>query len=239
MDGWLTSYSAPGQMASARGYYVLYPNYRSSTGRGVAFSKLGQGDPANGEFTDIMDGIKFLVDQGLVDPKRVGITGGSYGGYLSCWAATKWSDHFAAAVSLVGVTDQISKRGCTDIPREDYLVHWKLWTEDNIQLVWDRSPLAHVIGAHTPLLLAHGRDDPRVSPTQALELYRALKTRTQTPVRLVWYAKEGHGNQTRSARLDYCLRMMEWFDHFLLRGEKTLPGVDPNYADAVHPEPTK
>ena len=233
MNGWLTSYSNPGQVAAAKGYYVLYPNYRSSTGRGVAFAKLGQGDLANGEFTDILDGIDALIAKGLVDKTKVGITGGSYGGYLSAWAATKWTDRFAASVVFVGVTDQVSKRLCTDIPMEDYLVHWRIWTDENVALVWDRSPIAHAKGSKTPTLICHGKDDPRVHPSQSLELYRTLKTRGAAPVRLVWYPGEGHGNQNRASRLDYSLRQMAWFDHFLMNGGKDLPPGEVGYGEGA------
>lgn len=240
MNGWLTGYSQPGQVAAGKGWYVLYPNYRSSTGRGVLFSQLGQGDLAGGEFTDIVDGIDHLVAQGLVDESKVGITGGSYGGYLSAWAATKWTARFAAAVVFVGISDQVSKRLCTDIPMEDYLVHWRMWTDENHALVWDRSPIAHALGSKTPTLICHGKDDPRVHPSQSLELYRSLKNRGAAPVRLVWYPGEGHGNQMRASRLDYSLRMLAWFDHFLAKGGKELPLAEMDYGeDAAAPASRK
>ena len=88
-NGWLSGYSQPGQAAAARGYAVFYPNYRASTGRGVAFSKLNHGRPAAEEFDDLVDGVDHLVSIGLVDADRVGITGGSYGGYASAWGATR------------------------------------------------------------------------------------------------------------------------------------------------------
>src|SRR5690606_29320906 len=113
-NGWLTSYSRPGQTAAARGFAVFYPNYRGSTGRGVEFSKLGQADYAGKEFDDLVDSVRHLVEMGLVDAARVGITGGSYGGYASAWAATKLTEHFAASVMFVGISDLISKQGTTD-----------------------------------------------------------------------------------------------------------------------------
>ncbi|MCA9150121.1 MAG: S9 family peptidase, partial [Planctomycetales bacterium] len=76
-NGWVTSYSSPGQVGAARGFAVFYPNYRGSTGRGVAFSKLGQADAAGKEFDDLIDGVDHLIEMGLVDRQRVGITGGS------------------------------------------------------------------------------------------------------------------------------------------------------------------
>lgn len=87
-NGWLTSHSNPGQTAAARGFAVFYPNYRGSTGRGVAFSKMGQGDFAGKEFSDLVDAVDHLVASGLVNRDRVGITGGSYGGYATAWGAT-------------------------------------------------------------------------------------------------------------------------------------------------------
>jgi len=136
-------------------------------------------------------------------------------------------------VVFVGVTDQVSKRLCTDIPMEDYLVHWRIWTDENVALVWDRSPIAHAKGSKTPTLICHGKDDPRVNPAQSLELYRTLKTRGAAPVRLVWYPGEGHGNQNRSSRLDYSLRQMAWFDHFLMNGGKDIPPGEVEYGEGA------
>ncbi|KKL21848.1 hypothetical protein LCGC14_2441340, partial [marine sediment metagenome] len=82
-NGWVTYYSRPGQVAAARGFAVFYPNYRGSTGRGVEFSKLGQADAAGKEFDDLVDAVDHLAEIGLVDRDKVGITGGSYGGYAS------------------------------------------------------------------------------------------------------------------------------------------------------------
>jgi len=87
-NAWLSAYSQPAQVAAAQGYAVFFPNYRSSTGRGVAFSKLGFGRPGMEEFDDVVDGVDHLIDIGLVDRDKVGITGGSYGGYASAWGAT-------------------------------------------------------------------------------------------------------------------------------------------------------
>ena len=143
-NGWLTSYSRPGQVAAARGFAVFYPNYRGSTGRGVDFSKLGQADAAGKEFDDLIDGIDHLVASGLVDTERVGITGGSYGGYASAWGATYYSERFAASVMFVGISDNVSKLGTTDIPEEMYLVHHRkrLWEDWDYFL--ERSPIRHV-----------------------------------------------------------------------------------------------
>ncbi|MDT8324862.1 MAG: S9 family peptidase, partial [Bacteroidota bacterium] len=225
-NGWVTSYGNWGQVAAARGYFVFMPNYRASTGRGVAFSKMGLGDLAGKEFTDVLDGIDALVENGFVDEKRVGIGGGSYGGYFSAWAATRHSARFAASVVFVGVSNQISKRNTTDIPYEDYYVHWGIWTHEDVEKVWDRSPVKWALGSTTPTLILHGKDDPRVHPSQSLELYRSLKLHGEAPVRLVWYPGEGHGNRRNPARLDYIMRTMDWFDHYLQGDGQGMPPAE-------------
>ncbi len=214
-DGWLTTYSLPGQVAAARGFAVFYPNYRGSTGRGVVFSKLSQGDPAGREFDDLVDGVDFLISKGIVDRQKVGVTGGSYGGYATAWCSTRYSERFAAGVMFVGISDKISKVGTTDIPDEEYYVHalkrpWEMWS-----FLLERSPIFHAAEGRTPLLILHGTDDPRVNPGQSRELYRHLKLRGQAPVRLVLYPGEGHGNRKAAARLDYQHRMLRWFEHYL------------------------
>lgn len=214
-NGWSTSYGNPGQVAAAMGYAVFYPNYRGSTGRGVAFSKLGQGDPAGREFDDLIDAVDHLVAMGLVDKNKVGITGGSYGGYATAWCSTYYSERFAAGVMFVGISDKLSKSGTTDIPNEEMLVHALARPWDDWKHFLERSPIYHVQKARTPLLIMHGKDDPRVPPSQSAELFRHLKTLNQTPVRLVWYPGEGHGNRKAAAKYDYNLRMMQWFDHYL------------------------
>lgn len=234
-NGWLTSYSRPGQVAAARGFAVFYPNYRGSTGRGVEFSKLGQADAAGKEFDDLVDGVDHLIQMGLVDQKRVGITGGSYGGYASAWGATYYSERFAASVMFVGISDNVSKLGTTDIPEEMYLVHHRkrLWED------WDyflqRSPIRHVQKNQTPTLILHGKSDPRVHPSQSLELYRHLKTLQQAPVRLVLYEGEGHGNRKAAARLDYHLRMLRWMEHYLQGPGGEPPAMEVDYDEAMAP----
>jgi dipeptidyl aminopeptidase/acylaminoacyl peptidase len=228
-NGWLTSYSLPGQMATGRGYAVFYPNYRGSTGRGLAFAMSSQADLAGKEFDDIVDGVDYLIAQGIVDSARVGVTGGSYGGYATAWMSTRYSHRFAAGVMFVGISNNLSKWGTSDIPNELYLVHsrTRFWESDAKWLDYlRRSPVYHVEQARTPLLIIHGAEDTRVHPSQSLELYRHLKVRRpEVPVRLILYPGEGHGLLRSAARLDYSLRMMSWFDHFLLRRERGLPSL--------------
>jgi dipeptidyl aminopeptidase/acylaminoacyl peptidase len=138
---------------------------------------------------------------------------------------------------FVGISDNLSKLGTTDIPEEMYLVHHRkrLWED------WDyflsRSPIRHVQKNRTPTLILHGKNDPRVHPSQSLELHRHLKTLGQAPVRLVLYPGEGHGNRRAAARFDYHLRMLRWMEHYL-QG----PGGDPppftlDYAKQLGEEP--
>lgn len=228
-NGWLTAYSRPGQLLAARGFAVFYPNYRGSTGRGIDFAKLSQGDPAGKEFDDLVDAVDHLIEQGLVDRNRVGITGGSYGGYASGWGATYYSERFAASVMFVGISNKISKVGETDIPNEEMYAH-------ALQRVWDdwdkylkRSPIYHAGKSRTPTLILHGDSDPRVHPSQSMELYRHLKLRSKAPVRLVFYKGEKHGNRRAASRYDYSVRMLRWMEHYLMGPGGAAPPYEVDY----------
>ena len=229
-NGWLTGYSAPGQVAAARGFAVLHPNYRGSTGRGVAFSKTSQAAAAGPEFDDLIDGVDHLIARGLVDGEKVGITGGSYGGYASAWGATYYSERFAAAIPFVGISNAISKMGTTDIPREMYDVHHRKWLWDDWEYFAQASPIRYVTRNRTPTLILHGKEDPRVHPGQSLELYRQLDLVGQAPVRLVLYPGEGHGNARSAARLDYALRTLRWMEHYLQGPGGRPPDAEIDYA---------
>jgi len=224
-DGWMTAYSRPGQLAAAQGYAVFYPNYRGSTGKGVDYSKLGQNDYAGKEFDDLVDLKNHLVNIGLVNEKKVGITGGSYGGYASAWGATKLTKHFAASVMFVGISNQLSKFGTTDISNEMHLVHARSYPWDKWQWYLERSPIYWVEQSETPLLIMHGKADPRVHPAQSMEMYRYMKVRGKT-VRLVYYPGEGHGNKRAAAKYDYSLRLMRWMDNYLKHDNKPMPAHD-------------
>jgi len=229
-NGWMSSYGRPAQALAGQGYLVVYPNYRGGTGRGVEFSKLGQHAYAAAEFDDIVDAKQHLVEAGLADSERTGITGGSYGGYASMWAASALSEHFAAAVAFVGISDQISKFGTTDIPTEMFNVHSRAWPWEDWMWMLERSPIFHSDKVRTPLLIMHGDKDPRVHPSQSLEMYRYVKVRTDTPVRLVYYPGEGHGNRNTAAQYDYALRLERWMNHFLKEQADALPPYEIDHA---------
>ena len=214
-NGWLTGYAEPGQLGAARGFAVFYPNYRGSTGRGVAFSKSSQSDAAGKEFDDLVDAVDHLVAAGVADRAKVGVTGGSYGGYATAWCSTRYSDRFAAGVMFVGISDMVSKAGTTDIPNEEYLVHSRKRAWEDWQYKLERSPIYYADKSHTPLLILDGKDDTRVHPSQSLVLYRYLKALDHAPVRLVYYPGEQHGNRRAASRYDYNLRMIQWFEQYL------------------------
>lgn len=224
-QGWLTSYSDLGQVGASRGFFVFYPNYRGSTGRGVAFAKSSQGDMAGAEFDDIVEGVDQLTAVGIADDNRVGVAGASYGGYAAAWLSTRYTERFAAGVMLAGASNNISKWGTSDIPRELYLVHMRRHVWEDYKHYLKRSPIYYAGQTKTPLLIATGKDDTRVHPGQSRELYRHIKSRTDTPVRLVLYPGEGHGLSRSTAQLDYNLRMLRWLEKHM--NDKTLnPGSE-------------
>jgi len=228
-NGWLSRYANPGQVYCARGYGVLFSNYRGSTGRGIEFAGSAYGDPAGLEFEDVVDGIDHLIAEGLVDGDRVGVTGGSYGGYATYWLTTFHTDRFAAGVGMVGVSDLVSKRFLTDIPYEDQYVHMGKPVRESWDLMFERSPIRYADKSRTPLLILHGEKDTRVHPSQSQELYRAMKMAGHPSVRLIWYPGEGHGNRKRWGRSDFVHRSLAWFNHYLMDGaawDGPMPAVD-------------
>lgn len=235
-NGWQTAYSKPGHVAAGQGYAVFLPNYRGSTAYGVDFAKQHQGRYTDPEFRDIVDAKHALAADGITDADRTGITGGSYGGYASAWGATYYSDEYAASVMFVGISDQTSKFGTTDIPYEMYNVHSTSWPWDDWQKMLEVSPIYHTDKARTPTLIMHGENDTRVDPSQSMELYRFIRVRQpDTPVRLVFFPGEGHGNRMATHRYDYNLRMMEWFDTYLKTGDRTaeMPAPRPQLAEGA------
>jgi dipeptidyl aminopeptidase/acylaminoacyl peptidase len=235
-NGWKTGYSNPGQVGAARGFAVFYPNYRGSTGRGVAFSKLGQGDPAGKEFDDLVDAVDHLVGIGLVDRAKVGVTGGSYGGYATGWLSTFHTERFAAGVMFVGISENLSRVGTTDIAKEEFHVHALERPWDDWQGFLTTSPVYHAAKSKTPLLILGGADDPRVHPSQSLTMYRYMKLHGKT-VRLVRYPGEQHGNRRAASRLDYNLRLMQWMEHYLKGPGGAMPPYEIDYTEPK-PAPT-
>ncbi len=224
--GWLSRYSTPGQVMAGKGYLVAYINYRASTGYGVDFGMEGFKDPAGKEFDDLADGIEYLVAEYGADKDRVGMAGGSYGGYASAWFATYYTDYVDAVCMFVGISDLISKRGTTDIPYEEMLVHSGKPLEEQWQMNLERSPIYWAHQSKTATLIYGGAADTRVHPSQSLELYRRMMMNDHPAVRLVQYPGEGHGNRMQPGRIDVLYRQMNWLDWYV-KDDKPLDGPMP------------
>lgn len=214
-NGWKSRYSTPGQVMAGKGYMVLYLNYRASTGYGVDFAMEGFMDPAGKEFDDIADAIDWAVREKGADPERVGMAGGSYGGYASAWFATYYTRYVKAVCMFVGISNSISKRGTTDIPYEELYVHSGEKLEEQWQLDLERSPVYWAHQSKTATLIYGGAADTRVHPSQSFELYRRMKMNDHPAVRLVQYPGEGHGNRKQVGQIDALHRQMEWLDWYV------------------------
>jgi len=225
-NGWMGRYSEPAQVLAGKGYVVFYPNYRASTGYGVEFAARGFGDPAGKEFDDIADGIDYLVAQGIADRDRIGLGGGSYGGFASAWFATYYTRYVKAVCMSVGLSDLISKHGTTDISLEELFVH----SGKRLDVMWDlalkRSPIYWAGQSKTATLIMGGLADTRVHPSQSLELYRHMKLSDHPAVRLVQYPGEKHGNSKQPGRIDVLYRTLDWYDWYV-RDAKPLDGPMP------------
>ena len=223
---WVTRYSEPGQVLAGKGYAVFYPNYRASTGYGVKFALEGYEDPAGKEFDDLADGIEYLIKEGIADRDRVGLGGGSYGGYASAWFATYYTKYVKAVCMFVGISNIISKRGTTDIAYEELYVH----SGQLLEKMWDinlkRSPVYWAHQSKTATLIMGGAADTRVHPAQSLELHRRMKMNNHPAVRLVQYPGEGHGNRKQPGQIDLLYRTLDWYDWYV-RDKKPLDGKMP------------
>jgi dipeptidyl aminopeptidase/acylaminoacyl peptidase len=225
-NGWVTRYSEPAQALAGKGYAVFLPNYRASTGYGLEFALAGYNDAAGKEFDDVADGIDYLVSTGLVDEARVGLMGGSYGGYAAAWFASYYTSKVKAVCMFVGISDLTSKRLTTDIPYEELYVHSGKKIEDMWQQSLERSPIFWAHQSKTAVLIIGGAADSRVHPSQSIEFYRILKMNDHPAARLVQYPGEGHGNAKQPGRTDCMYRAIDWFDWYV-KDAKPLDGPLP------------
>mgnify|MGYP001289388762 CR=1 FL=1 len=200
-----------GQALAARGYAVLLPNPRGSTGRGAAFTRANRYDFGGGDSQDIMAGVDYLIAEGIADPDRLGVCGWSYGGFMTAWVVGH-TDRFKAAVAGAPPTNWVSKIGTTDIgPANAWnigLVH------QEPDQVWERSPIRYVGKVKTPTLLVGGDADKRVPITQAQEFHWGLKG-AGVETELVIYPRQKHGFHERAHQLDLAQRVCDWFDRFV------------------------
>jgi dipeptidyl aminopeptidase/acylaminoacyl peptidase len=211
-------FNASVQLNAARGYATVAINPRGSSGYGQAFADGCVNNWGGGDYKDLMAGVDHvLATHASVDPDRLGVMGGSYGGFMTNWVITQ-TDRFKAAVSSASVSNLISFYA-TSLYQD--LVHAEFngypWDGSNFELLWKWSPLAHVGHVVTPTLFIHGEQDNDVHITQAEEMYTALRQR-KIEAALARYPREGHGFREPKHRLDGLERTLAWMDRFLMRG---------------------
>jgi dipeptidyl aminopeptidase/acylaminoacyl peptidase len=197
----------------AAGYAVFLPNYRGNAGWGQPFARLNIGDPGGAEFDDILAGIERCIAEGFADADRLGVTGASYGGYLTAWAVAT-TDRFKAAVMVSGISNQWSCHYSCNHDFGEFIVGGPLKEERFRRLAIERSPLFRLDKPTTPTLIIHGQDDRCTPLGQGQEFYSALRERG-VATELVVYPREGHGLRERSHRLEAWQRTLGWFDRYL------------------------
>lgn len=216
---WQDSIETWGQLLAARGYAVFYPNIRGSSGYGQKFIEMNRGDWGGGDYQDVIAGVKDLVDRGIADPKRLGIGGWSYGGYMSEWAITQ-TDMFKAAVSGAGLSNLISEYGTERGPSYDEWFYGLPYDPEKIAGFLNSSPFVHLKNVKTPTLILQGDADAVDPPGQSQELYRGLK-RYGVETELVTYPREPHGFHEEKHLLDRLNRILAWYDKHLKEGSPT------------------
>jgi dipeptidyl aminopeptidase/acylaminoacyl peptidase len=207
------AFNASFQAYAARGYAVLYLNPRGSSGYGQRFSDGTLREWGGGDFRDLMMGLdEALRTRAWIDADRLGVTGGSYGGFMTNWIITQ-TPRFKAAVSVASVSNLVSFYA-TSLYQD--LIHAEFggFPWDDFDLLWRWSPLRYVKAAQTSTLFLHGEQDNDVHITQAEEMYMALRRRGIDAV-LVRYPREGHGFREPRHRQDALERTLAWFDKYL------------------------
>ncbi|GAA3526724.1 hypothetical protein GCM10022222_07140 [Amycolatopsis ultiminotia] len=196
----------------SRGYAVLHPNPRGSSGRGQEFAEAVFGDPGGADTHDYLSGIDALVARGVADPQRIGVTGASYGGYLSAWLITQ-DRRFAAAAPIAPVTDWYSQHYTANIPFFDELLLADR-PQGTAGRYRERSPVTFADRVRTPTLLIAGAEDRCTPPGQATEFHRAVLM-AGVPSVCVIYPGEGHGIRSFPAIVDQGARLLDWFGRYL------------------------
>ncbi len=209
----LNNFSATVQVLAANGFAVLQPNFRGSTGKGLAFAQANKNTWGKGDYDDCMTGVDAMIASGVADPDRLGAFGWSYGGYMTMWLLTQ-TDRFKAVSPGAGISNVYSMYSQNDIQR--YL-RWFYsdqapWEATN--LYWGRSPMAHIKNVKTPTMILHGQVDTRVPLAQAQEFYMALKE-MNVPVEFVVYPRENHGFTEPRHQMDRVRRYVWFFSKYL------------------------
>ncbi|MGA8764183.1 MAG: S9 family peptidase [Candidatus Sulfotelmatobacter sp.] len=199
---------------SALGYFALCPNPRGSYGQGEAYAQGNVKDFGGGDYRDIMAGIDALSKEYPIDPKRLGIRGHSYGGYMAMWAETQ-TQRFAAAVAGAGLSDWLSYYGLNDI--DEWMIPFFGASVYDDPAVYAKSDPMHFVKAvKTPTLILVVDRDGEVPMEQSVEWWHALKG-MGVPTTLVVYANEGHLFIKPADARDYNLRNLEWFEEWFAK----------------------
>jgi len=203
------------QFLAQSGYLVLEPNYRGSSGYGEAFRNLNVEDSNGGEVEDVATGAQSLVSQGLADPARLAIGGGSHGGTMTAYMVVHYPELFAAAIELYGVVDRDLFAQRTN---PDSSIRWMMkmgGTPTEKPEVYKRANvLLQVDKIKTPLLVMHGEDDPQVPPANSAEFVKALRTHHKT-VFYFTYPNELHGFSQPAHRLDAWQKQVAFLEHYI------------------------
>jgi dipeptidyl aminopeptidase/acylaminoacyl peptidase len=199
---------------SAMGYFSLCPNPRGSYGQGEAFTQGNVKDFGGGDYRDIMAGVDAIARQYPIDPRRIGIRGHSYGGYMTMWAETH-TQRFAAAVAGAGLSDWLSYYGLNDI--DEWMVpFFGASVYDDPAVYAQSDPMHFVTAVKTPTLILVGDRDGEVPMEQSVEWWHALAT-LHVPTKLVVYPDEGHMFIKPADARDYSLRTLEWFEEWFAK----------------------
>jgi dipeptidyl aminopeptidase/acylaminoacyl peptidase len=212
------------QFFAAKGYFVLDTNFRSSTGYGDAFKWATWGEWGKKDGEDVMSGIDYVLKTYPIDPKRVGHTGHSYGGFMTNWLITQYPDRFAAAVTGAGISNWMSDYGTADIYRtketEFFGAPWDPAARDRMI---HQSPLAYADRVKTPTLFIHGEVDHRVPFTEGEQMYFALRRRG-VPAKMIQYAGQPHGIAGSWNNVHRMINELQWWEEYLKtedRSQKT------------------
>ena len=199
---------------ASRGYLCIAPNVRGSTGYGMDFQRANYQDLGGGDLQDEVHAAKFLQATGYVNPKKIGITGASYGGFMTLMAIGKTPNIWAAAVDLFGVIDWRTMLQNSDPELQQ---HIKALLGDPIKekrVYETSSPITYIHNAKAPLLVLQGENDPRVPKEEAAQVVDLLKKDGKI-VEAQYYANEGHGFEKRENQIDSIRRTVNWFDKYL------------------------
>jgi dipeptidyl aminopeptidase/acylaminoacyl peptidase len=203
------------QFFAANGYFVLDTNFRSSTGYGDAFKWATWGEWGRKDGEDVVAGIDYVLKRYPIDPKRVGHTGHSYGGFMTNWLITQYPDRFAAAITGAGITNWTSDYGTADIYRTKETEFFGTpWEKDARDRMIRQSPLTYAGNVRTPTLFVHGEVDQRVPYEEGEQMYFALKRRG-VPAKMIQYAGQPHGIAGHWNNVHRMLNELAWWNQYL------------------------